>query len=49
MKRALKDDSMKSDKEQRKKVQEEKENSNRVLEEATKNIKEEIKKKKNLR
>ena len=49
MRKAQDDYSMKSDKEQRKKVQEKKENSNRVLEEATKNIKEEIKKKKNLR
>ena len=38
MRKAQEDDSMKSDKEQRKKVQEEKQNSNRVLEEATKNI-----------
>ena len=36
---------MKSDKEQRIKVQDEKENSNRVLEEATKNIEEEIERK----
>ena len=39
---------MKSDKEQRKKVQEEKEKSNSVLKEGTKNIEEEIEKKKNL-
>ena len=38
MRKAQEDDSMKSYKEQRKEVQEEKENSNRVLEEATKNI-----------
>ena len=40
-------DSLKSAKEQRKKVQEEKEKSNKVQEEATKNIEEEIKKKRN--
>ena len=47
MRKAKEDDSMESDKEQRKKVHEEKENSNRVLEEATKNIEEEIEKKRN--